>query len=133
MRAFSTDLRQRVLDAALADAALADGAVEQQVADRFGVSRGFVQKIKRRWRSAGTAEPVAQRRGPTPRITDGHRAALAERVRAVPDATDEEHRTWLAETRGVAVSVSTVNRTLAAMGLTRKKKSSGPRSATART
>ena len=128
MRAFSIDLRQRVLDAALAD-----GAVEQHVADRFGVSRGFVQKIKRRWRSAGTAEPVAQRRGPTPRITDDHRAALAERVRSAPDATDEEHRTWLAETRGVAVSVSTVNRTLAAMRLTRKKKSSGPRSATART
>ncbi|WP_420456389.1 hypothetical protein [Rubrivirga sp.] len=35
MRAFQTDLRQRVLDAALRG----DDA-EQQVADRFGVSRG---------------------------------------------------------------------------------------------
>lgn len=125
MRAFSTDLRQRVLTAALAP-----GAVEQHVADRFGVSRGFVQKIKRRWRTAGTAEPVAQRRGPTPRITDDDRAALAERVRAAPDGTDDEHRAWLAAVRGVTVSTSTVNRTLLRMGLTRKKKSSAPRSAT---
>lgn len=128
MRAFSTDLRQRVLDAALAD-----GAVEQRVADRFGVSRGFVQKIKRRWRTAGTAEPVAQRRGPTPRISDDDRTALAERVRATPDATDDEHRAWLAAERGVAVSTSTVNRTLLRMGLTRKKKRSAPTSGSATT
>ena len=125
MRAFSTDLRQRVLSAALEP-----GAVEQRVADRFGVSRGFVQKVKRRWRRAGTAEPVAQRRGPAPRLSDGDRAALLDRVAAVPDATDEEHRAWLAETRGVVVSRSTVNRTLLRLGLTRKKKSSGPTSAT---
>lgn len=124
MRAFSTDLRQRVLDAALEP-----GAVEQHVADRFGVSRGFVQKLKRRWRSAGTAEPVAQRRGPTPRLSEDDRAALAERVAAVPDATDDEHRVWLADARGVEVSRSTINRTLLALGLTRKKKSSEPRSA----
>lgn len=124
MKAFSTDLRQRVLTAALAD-----DAVEREVADRFGVSRGFVQKIKRRWRSAGTAEPVQQRRGPTPALSDDDRTALAERVRDMSDATDAEHRAWLAAERGVVVSVSTVNRTLIRMGLTRKKKSSAPTSA----
>ena len=125
MRAFSTDLRQRVLSAALAD-----GAVERRVADRFGVSRGFVQKVKRRWRTAGTAEPVAQRRGPAPALSDDDRAALADRVRDVPDATDDEHRVWLATERGVAVSRQTVNRTLLRLGLTRKKKSSAPTSGT---
>ena len=128
MRAFQTDLRQRVLDAALTP-----GAVEQRVADRFGVSRGFVQKIKRRWRSAGTAEPVQQRRGPTPRISNDDRAALADRVRDVPDATDEEHRAWLRDVRGVDVSRATVNRTLLRLGLTRKKKSSAPTSGSATT
>lgn len=125
MRAFDTDLRQRVLDAALR----AD-ATEQQVADRFAVSRGFVQKVKRRWRSAGTAEPVAQRRGPAPALSDDDRAALAERVRTASDATADEHRVWLVAERDVAVSCSTVNRTLARLGLTLKKKNSAPTSAT---
>ena len=125
MRAFDTDLRQRVLDAALR----AD-ATEQQVADRFAVSRGFVQKVKRRWRSAGMAEPVAQRRGPAPVLSDDDRAALADRVQAVPDATDDEHRAWLAAERGVAVSRATVNRTLARLGLSLNKKSFAPTSAT---
>lgn len=125
MRAFDTDLRQRVLDAALR----AD-ATEQQVADRFAVSRGFVQKVKRRWRSAGTAEPVAQRRGPAPALSDDDRAALAERVRAASDATADEHRVWLVAERDAAVSCSTVNRTLVRLGLTLKKKNSEPTSAT---
>ena len=128
MRAFSPDLRQRVLDAALAD-----GAVERQVADRFGVSRGFVQKAKRRWRTAGTVEPVAQRRGPAPRLSDDDRAALADRVAAVPDATDDEHRGWLAAERGVAVSRQTVNRAVVRLGLTRKEKGSEPTSESATT
>ena len=120
MRAFSTDLRQRVLDAALRG-----HATERQVAHRFGVSLGFVQKVKRRWRSAATAEPVAQRRGPAPALSDDDRAALAEQVRAVADATGDEHRVWLAAERGVVVSRSTVNRALAALGLSLKKKGAG--------
>lgn len=128
MRAFDTDLRQRVLDAALRG-----DATEQAVADRFAVSRGFVQKIKRRWRDAGTAEPVAQRRGPTPALSDDDRAALAERVRIVSDATDDEHRAWLADERGVSVSRATVNRTLARLGLSYKKRNSAPTSGSATT
>lgn len=127
MRAFSTDLRQRVLDAALRG-----DATERAVAHRFGVSLALVQKLKRRWRTAGTAEPVPQRRGPDPALSDDDRAALAERVRAVPDATDDEHRAWLEATRGVSVSRSTVNRALGRLGLSLKKRRSERMSATGR-
>ncbi len=50
----------------------------------------------------------------------------------VPDATDEEHRTWLAAERGVEVSRATVNRTRLRLELTRKK-SSAPASSSATT
>lgn len=128
MRAFSLDLRQRVLDAALRG-----DRTEQAVADAFGVSLGFIQKIKRRWRSDGTAAPVEQRRGPTPALSDGDLAALAEHVREAPDATYDERRARLANERGVEVSRPTVNRALARLGLTLKKRRSGPPSETART
>lgn len=72
MAAFSLDLRRRVLDAALA----ADAPTEQALADGFGVSRGFVQKLKRRWREHGTAEPVGHRGGAPRKLSDGDRAAL---------------------------------------------------------
>ena len=128
MRPFSLDLRRRVLDAALRG-----DRTERAIADAFGVSLGFVQKVKRRWRSDGTVAPVEQRRGPTPTLSDGDLAALAEHVREAPDATDDERRAWLAAERGVEVSRPTVNRALARLGLTLKKRRSGPPSATART
>ena len=128
MRAFSLDLRQRVLDAALRG-----DRTERAVAAAFGVSLGFVQKLKRRWRTAGTAAPVEQRRGPTPTLSHDDLAALAEHVRDAPDATDDERRAWLAAERGVEVSRPTVNRALARLGLTLKKRRSGPPSATGRT
>jgi transposase len=129
MAAFSLDLRQRVLDAALAP----DAPEEQAVADRFGVSKGFVQKLKRRWRRDGTAEPVGHRGGAQPKLSDGDRAALAAWVEATPDATGAELAGRLVAERGVRVSARTVNHVLSAMGLTRKKRPSGRPSRTAKT
>ena len=128
MRTFSLDLRQRVLSAALSGA-----ASEQAVADRFGVSRAFVQKIKRRWRDDGTAAPVEQRRGPRPLLTPDDRAALAAWVGGTPDATVEELRRRLADDRAVTASEPTVRRALAALGLSYKKRSSAPTSVSATT
>ena len=128
MAAFSPDLRRRILDAALAHGA----PTEQSLADRFGVSRGFVQKIKRRWRSHGTAEPVGHRGGAPRKLSDDDRAALTAWADG-SDATCAELRDRLAVERGVEVSRSTVNGVLVAAGLTLKKRRSEPTSATART
>ena len=72
MAAFSLDLRRRILSAALADGA----PTEQALADRFRVSRSFVQKLKRRWRTAGTAEPVGHRGGAPLKLSGEDRATL---------------------------------------------------------
>ena len=128
MAAFSLDLRRRVLDAALAP----DAPTERAVAERFGVSLGFVQKLKRRWRTDGTAEPVGYRGGAPSKLSDGDRAALLAWADG-SDATGEELAARLADERGVRVAGRTVNRVLAASGLTVKKRRSERPNATART
>jgi transposase len=128
MAAFSLDLRRRVLDAALAP----DAPTERAVAERFGVSLGFVQKLKRRWRTDGTAEPVGHRGGAPSKLSDGDRAALLAWADG-SDATGEELAARLADERGVRVTGRTVNRVLAASGLTVKKRRSERPNATART
>jgi transposase len=128
MAAFSLDLRRRVLDAAL----LGD-ATEQAVADRFGVSKGFVQKLKRRWRRDGTAEPVGHRGGAPSKLSADDRAMLVAWVEAVPDQTCPELAARLADERAVGVSAETVGRALLAAGLTLKKRRSGRPSVTATT
>lgn len=128
MAALSLDLRRRILDAALAS----DAAPETAIADRFGVSRSLVQKLKRRWRAHGTAEPVGHRGGAPAKLCDDDRAALVAWADG-SDATCAELRDRLAEERGVEVARSTVNGVLVAAGLTLKKRRSEPTSVTDRT
>lgn len=128
MAALSLDLRRRVLDAALAT----DAPPEHVLAERFGVSRSLVQKLKRRWRTDGTAEPVGHRGGAPSKLSDDDRAALVLWADG-SDATGAELAARLADERGVHVTGRTVNRILVDEGLTVKKRRSGPPSVTAPT
>lgn len=119
MAALSLDLRRRILDAALAP----DAAPETAIAERFGVSRSLVQKLKRRWRTHATAEPVGHRGGAPPKLSEDDRAALVLWADG-SDASGEELAERLAAERGVRVTGRTVNRVLAASGLTVKKRRS---------
>jgi len=122
MRAYSVDLRQRVL------AACDDGAGTAEAAETFAVSESWVRRIKQRRREGGEVAPrVRGRTGPVP-ILAAHRGRLAELARAEPDLTPAEYRDRL----GVAAAPRTVGRALKALGLTFKKKSSGPPSKPAR-
>ena len=124
MAAFSLDLRQRILSAALKG-----NLTEHSVAERFSVSRSFVQKIKRRWRSHGTAEPVGHRGGAPRKLSDDDRAVLVAWADG-SDATGQELAERLAAERGVRLTGRTINRVLATSGLTLKKRRSGPASET---
>ncbi len=116
MRAYSVDLRQRVL------AACDGGMGTAQVAATFSVSPSWVRRIKQRRRESGEVAPRQRgRTGPVP-ILAGHRDRLAALARAEPDLTPAEYRDRL----GVAAAPRTVGRALRALGLTFKKKSSGP-------
>ena len=108
MATFPTVFRQRILDAALRG-----DATEQAVADRFAVSRAFVQKIKRQVRRTGSVEPVGHRGGAPRKLSDDDRAALVAWIDETNDATCDDLATRLASERGVAVSHDTVGRALA--------------------
>src|SRR5204862_3199700 len=116
MRAYSVDLRQRVL------AACDDGLGTAEAAETFAVSASWVRRIKQRRREGGELAPRVRRRtGPAP-ILAAHRGRLAALAQAHPDLTPAELRDRL----GVAAAPVTVWRALRELGLTFKKKSSGP-------
>jgi transposase len=116
MEAYSLDLRERIC-------AACDEGIEtrQEVAERYGVSRSFVQKLLRR-RLSGSIEPRPRGRGPTPLIGDQDRRRLSELVKQKPDATLAELRVRLAEVGGVGVSAPTLCRALRALRLVLKNK-----------
>jgi len=110
MRAYSMDLRERVLRDS--DAGLMAG----QVAQKYQVSASWVRRLKQRRRETGEVEPRAQRYGPHPMLAP-HLTTLAALIQAQPDRTLVE----LQEALGTTASVPTVWRAVAALGFTVKK------------
>jgi transposase len=122
MKAYSMDLRQRVL------ADCDDGLTTSAVAAKYRVSPAWVRRLKQRRRQAGEVAPRQGRPGPAPKLA-AHADRLRELVQRQPDLTPAEYRDQL----GVACCPLTVWRALRRLGLTFKKKSSGPRSKAAPT
>ena len=122
MKAYSTDLRERVV--AACDAG---GATREQAAARFSVSVPWARKLLRRRRETGSIEPKPRGGGRAPAFDGEAAGRLRAAVRADDDATLEELR----EAAGVACSAPAVYRALRRMGITRKKSRGGRPSRTA--
>ena len=120
MKAYSLDLRQRVLKAALRG----DRTIPQ-VAELFGVSAAFVNKMLRLHRAGEDLAPRPHGGGHVPRLGARHHRLLRAALAANNDATLAELREHLAARSHVSVSDSTVSRALKALGLPRKKKREG--------
>lgn len=122
MKAYSLDLRQKVLAAALrGDRSL------REVAELFGVGKTFVDKLLGLHRAGEDIAPRPHGGGYPARLLPRHEKLLRAEVRRQKDATLEELRTHLAAKDSLIVSVSTVSRSLIRLGLGRKKKSDGER------
>jgi transposase len=108
--AYSMDLRTRVLQDADA------GLTSKELAERYHVSRAWVDALKQRRRETGAIEPHKQTkfRG---RVLAGQEERLAALVAARPDATLLELRDALRTSAGLA----TVWRELDRLQLTVKK------------
>lgn len=112
----SLDLRQRVLDTCL------ERSIPlRDVAARFKVSLGFVEKLLRRHRSTGQITP-GKAPGKPRSITPDDEAVLINMLAHNNDATIAELTDHLREATGRPVSTSAVSRALIRLDLTRKKR-----------
>lgn len=116
-KAYSQDLRERVF-AAVDDDSLGGG----QIARQLRVSASYVSKVLGRRRQTGRTTALSQRCHVPPKLTDLH-GAIEAQVSARPDATIAELQAWLSKSHAVSASTGLIWKTLAALGLTFKKKS----------
>ena len=120
MKAYSRDLRRRVLSAAVRD----DQTIPE-VAELFGVSMNLGSKMLRLHRAGPGVAPRPHGGGHTPRLGARRHKLLRAAVAANHDATLGELREHLTRRAGVSVSGATVSRVLTRLGLPRKKKHEG--------
>ena len=122
MKAFSLDLRERVV------AAYGRGeGTRKEIADRFGVSEGFVKKMLQQHRTTGSLAPLGGQ-GRKPAIRGAKVKALEAFVGHRPDATLAEIRKHLK----ASCSTVAVFNALKRLGYRRKKSPSTPASKTGR-
>jgi len=115
-KSYSQDLRERVF------AAADDGEPVGRIAILLRVSVSYVSKVLSRRRLTGQTTARPQRCHVAPKLSGLYPAVLAQ-VTSRPDATIAELRAWLLETHEVSASTGLMNKTLAALDLTFKKKS----------
>ena len=116
MKSYSMDLRHKILHAY--ERRLGS---QRALADLFGVSVSFVEKLLCRRRRTGTVAPKPYAGGQQRRLGATAETAIQEAVRATPDITLEELCSRVADLQGVQVSVPTMCRALQRLGLPRKK------------
>jgi transposase len=127
MQAYSLDLRERIIRACEEE-----GYTRQEVADWFGVSRSFRQKLLRRHEDGDSIAPQAAGKGPAPTLGQEELHRLAQLGRAHADATREELCNLLEASKGPSVSLATMCRALQTLGLSLKKSRCTPTSGTRR-
>ncbi|MFL5286848.1 MAG: transposase, partial [Rhodopila sp.] len=113
---YSQDLRERVF------AAADDGEPVGRIATMLRVSVSYVSKVLARRRQTGRTQARPQRCHVVPKLS-GLLPAIEAQVSNQPDVTISELRGWLLETHKVSASTGLINKTLAALDLTFKKKS----------
>ncbi|HEX6817690.1 MAG TPA: helix-turn-helix domain-containing protein [Ktedonobacterales bacterium] len=125
MRAYSTDLKERLVRA------VAEGQPMREAARRFGVAVTTVKRAVVQQRETGSLERKPIPGGPR-KIGKDQEASLRARLEAAPDATVLEHCAWWEEHHGQALSEATMWRAIRRLGWTHKKRRWQPASATSR-
>jgi transposase len=109
MRAYSTDLKERLVRA------VAHGQPMREVARRFEVAVTTVKRAVVQQRTTGSLEHRPSPGRPRA-IRREQEASVLARLRTAPDATVLEHCAWWAEQSGQQLSEATMWRTLRRLG-----------------
>lgn len=122
--AYSLDLRQKILQAVERGA-----GSQRQIAEFFGVSQSFVEKLLIRVRHTGQVAARKQGGQRPPRLDPAACAQVRHWLQEQPDMTLEElsDRVW--DTARIRISVSALCRLLQQLGVPRKKRRFMPASA----
>ena len=123
MKAYSKDLRQKIVDA------IERGMPKAEAARTFGVG---ISTVKRYVTKAQKGEPLepAKAPGKRPKMDERLRKLLEEDLNERPFVTLRERCDYIEAISGVSVSRSTMCRAIARIGSTRKKGDEAPRSET---
>ena len=124
MRTLSLDLRERILSSYDREE-----GTREEIAMRFRVSLGMVKKLLQQRRHTGDIGPRHHRSGRKPRIVAAHQAQMRSLLSRKPDMTLKELRS----AAGLHCTLPAVHYALEKMGLTYKKRHSGPLNKTGRT
>src|SRR5829696_6965830 len=121
MRAYSEDLRRKIVDA------IGRGMPKAEAAGTFGIG---ISTLKRYATKARRGEPLQPGKAPgkPPKIDERVGKLLEEDLKEDPFATLRERCEYVEAVSGVSVSRSTMCRTLARIGSTRKNGGESPRS-----
>ena len=125
MRAYSMDLRERVL------AAVDRGTPREEIVRTLEVSHPTVRRYLRLRRQTGSVAPKSLPKRPF-RIggTPEQKQALWAQLKAYPEATLEHHRKMWEREHRVRVSIATMSRAIRRLGWTYKKRVWEPQSET---
>ena len=123
MKAYSKDLRQKIVDA------IERGMPKAQAARTFGVG---ISTLKRYATKAQRGEPLEPGKAPgkRPKIDERLGKLLEEDLKERPFVTLSERCEYVEAISGISVSRSTMCRSIAPLGSTRKKGNEAPRSET---
>lgn len=114
MRAYSTDLRERIVRSVQA------GRSQRETAQIFGIGVSSVKRYLQQQRQRGTLAPKPIS-GAERHIGQEYEDALRAQLKAHPDATLEQRCVWWEEAQGQQVSVATMSRVLRRLRWTHKK------------
>ena len=121
MKAYSTDLRQKIIEACQRGQ-----ATQHAIADLFGVSVSFVEKLLQRYRTTGTFTAKPHGGGQKRRLDATADQRILAWIQAQPDLTLSELQSKTGQELGIRLSLATLCRHLKRLGLTRKKSPSRP-------
>lgn len=125
MAPYSLDLRQKVVQAYERGM-----GSQRQVAEFFGTSLSFVEKLFTQLRSTGNLAPKPHAGGKPSRLDGKVQLDLRHWLQEQSDLTLAELAGRLEATHGIRVDLPQLCRLLQKMGLPRKKSHSMPRNAT---
>lgn len=100
---------------------------KREIARLFGVHESFLYKLLRQQRERGDVAPLPHGGGMPAKLTEKQWQQVGTWIETTPDATLAELQAEVQRKLRVRVGLSTVGRGVERLGVTRKKRVSGPR------